>query len=441
MLPRVRPRPILILIVAVAVLVRAVALSDRLSADEGYTWLVASSHGLGAFLDRLAAFENTPPLYYVLAWPLPHGDEASLRIPSLVAGVGCVVALYAAVRPLAGTRAALLAAAALAVAPYAVSYSDYARGFVLADLGLIVALAGAVRRRWWIYTAGAAVALYSEYDSALFLIALALAVAWSGLAPRREALVRGLLPLLLLVPWIPEIERGADAVDVTKVSPTYPGPSLGALRDIVVRLTFGEHGTAHAAGLRWLQFLIVAAVLVVAARSLARPAFRLLAGTALGTLALHALVQIVGPDVFAPRYLTELIPLGAAAVGIWVDGLRVRWALPVAAAVLAGLGIAVIVQRSGRETEPNVAAIGRLIAPAAGSRVVLTNSAVVSYYLRDLHPRLDKPFGLGPGLEAGCVTPCRASFVVVDDTRVAGGARAGPGRAQAFGPIYVRVTP
>jgi hypothetical protein len=253
--------------------------------------------------------------------------------------------------------------------------------------------------------------------------------------------VRGLLPLLLLVPWIPEIERGADASGITKVSPLYPGPSPGSLRDIVVRLTFGEHGTAHASGLRWLQFLVVASVLVVAARSLARPAFRLLAGTALGTLALHALVQVAGPDVFAPRYLTELIPLGAAAVGIWVDGLRVRWALPVAAAALAALAIAVIVQRSGRETEPDVAAIGRLIAPAARGRVVVTNSAVVSFYLRDLRPRLDRPFGLGPGLEAGCVKPCRASFLVVDDTRIAGGARSGPGRAQAFGPIYVRVTP
>src|SRR5436305_9384708 len=143
-------------LVAAAVLLRAVAVGDRLSADEGYTWLVASSHGLGTFLDRLAAFENTPPLYYLFVWPLPDSSEAWLRLPSLVAGVGCVVALYAAIRPLAGTRAALLSAAALAVAPYAVSYSDFARGFVLADLGLVVALAGALRRSWWLYGVGAA---------------------------------------------------------------------------------------------------------------------------------------------------------------------------------------------------------------------------------------------------------------------------------------------
>src|SRR5436309_9249357 len=95
-------------LVAAAVLLRAVALGDRLSADEGYTWLVASSHGLGTFLERLAAFENTPPLYYLLAWPLPHSSEAWLRLPSLIAAVACVAALYYAVVPLGGRRAALL---------------------------------------------------------------------------------------------------------------------------------------------------------------------------------------------------------------------------------------------------------------------------------------------------------------------------------------------
>jgi hypothetical protein len=412
-----------------ALVVRIPAFGHRLSADEGYTWLVASSHGLGTFLDRLAAFENTPPLYYLLAWPLPHASEAWLRLPSLLAGVGCVAALYWAVRPLAGTRAALLSAAALAVAPYAVSYSDFGRGFVLADLGLVVALAGAVRRRWWIYFAGGAIAVYSEYDSALFLIALA--------AAARVPWRRGLLPLLVLVPWIPEIARGADAVGHTKVSPVYPDPSLATLRDLVVRLTFGEHGTAHAAGLRWLQFLVVAAVLVWAFSR----APRLLWMTAVGTLLLHAIVHWIGPDVFAPRYLTELVPLGAAAVGIAVARAPVRTLAPAAAVAIAAVGIAVVVQRASHEYEPNVAGVVELVAPAARGRVVVTNSAVVAYYARRLHARLDRPFGLGPGLEAGCVHPCRASFLVIDDAAVAGGPRLGRGPAHAFGRVYVRASP
>src|SRR5438270_598372 len=89
---------------------RLVALGSRLSADEGYTWLVSSAHSGGVFLDRLAAFENTPPLYYLLVAPLPDHGEAWLRLPAVVAGVGCVAALWWAVRALAGAHAALLAA-------------------------------------------------------------------------------------------------------------------------------------------------------------------------------------------------------------------------------------------------------------------------------------------------------------------------------------------
>src|SRR4051812_34839214 len=134
-----------------ALVVRLAGAGDRLSADEGYTWLVTSAHGFGTFLDRIAAFENTPPLYYLLTWPLPDGDEVWLRVVAILAGVGCVAALWWAVRALADERAALLAAAALAVAPYAVSFSNYGRGFVLADLGLVIALGAAIRRSWWVY--------------------------------------------------------------------------------------------------------------------------------------------------------------------------------------------------------------------------------------------------------------------------------------------------
>src|SRR3954452_5125045 len=93
-LRRARPTPILVGILAAALLLRLIAIGDPLSHDEGYTWLVASAHGPAAFLDRLNAFENTPPLYYLLTWPLPNGGVAWLRLVSVVAGVGCVAATY-----------------------------------------------------------------------------------------------------------------------------------------------------------------------------------------------------------------------------------------------------------------------------------------------------------------------------------------------------------
>src|SRR3954470_16193624 len=267
MLPGMRPRAILGVLILGALGLRLLAIGDPLSHDEGYTWLVASAHGPRTFLDRLNAFENTPPLYYLLTWPLPNGGVGWLRLVAVLAGVGCVAATYWAasekLTPHSGVKfshAPAFAAAALAVAPFAVSYSDYARGFLLADLGLLIALGASFRKRWLLYTAGAAIALYAEYDSALFLLAIAIAMReWKAAAP-----------IALLIPWIPAMVQANDSTGDTKVSPIYADPSAGTLRDTVVRLTFGEHGAAHASSLRWLQFTLVAAVCVWAFRKAPR---------------------------------------------------------------------------------------------------------------------------------------------------------------------------
>ena len=73
---------------------------------------------------------------------------------------------------------------------------------------------------------------------------------------------------------------------------------------------------------------------------------------------------------------------------------------------------------------------------------MLTNSAAMAFYLRELQPRLDRPFGLGRGLDAACAPPrCETAFAIVDDTRVAGGLRPGPGERSVFGPLAVRLEP
>src|SRR4051812_18150218 len=92
--PRMRPRAILGGALVAALVLRLIAVGDTLSHDEGYTWLVASSGSPGTFLDRLGAYENTPPLYYLLTWPLPDVGVAWLRVVSVLAGVGCVAAVW-----------------------------------------------------------------------------------------------------------------------------------------------------------------------------------------------------------------------------------------------------------------------------------------------------------------------------------------------------------
>ena len=436
-------------IVLVAVLVRLAGMGDRLSEDEGFSWIVGSAPSADAFLDRLAAYENTPPLFYLLLTPLPLDDEHWLRLPSLVASVISVPVLYAATRPLIGTRGALLAALGLAVAPYAVNWSNFSRGFMLANLGLLIALWAVVRlgedasrRWWWVYAGGAVLAIYSEYDAPLFLAALIGTFAWLSPGRRREIVAFGALPLLALLPWLGEFARSLDALDETKAAPIYPSPSLGSVRDSVVPLFTGEHGAADAAGPRTLQLAVIAAALTAAVVLLARAgkqrAIQLLGVTALGTLAFHALATLLGPDIFAQRYLTALIPLVAALLAGGVAAAPWRPAVPLAATVLALTGAAVFIQRHGRELEPDMAPVAALIDASPHNEVVLTNSARVAFYLRDLNPQLDRPLGFGVDAEKACGPRCPKALVVVDDSRAPAGVRPGPGEVHVFGPLHVR---
>ena len=436
-------------VVLLAVGVRLAGLGDTLSADEGYTWLVADSTSSAGFLDAIARFENTPPLYYLLAWPLPVGDdEVWLRLPALLAGVASVPVLYAAVRALASERAALLAALGLAVAPFHVSFSDYGRGFTLAALGVTLSLWACARlatggrgRWWWLYACGAVVALYAEYDSALVLAPMAGALAVLGARPWREVVALGAAPFLSLLLWLPEYLDGRDFLDITKVSPVYPGPTPASLRDVAVPLFLGESGSADGAALRTLEFLAIAAVLTAAvwllARARARTTLWLFGGAAAGGLLLHAFVALVGPDIFETRYLVPLIPPSVALLAIAIDALEWRPAVPVAAAAALALGVAIFIQREGRELEPNPAPV-RAALEESRPGVALTNSAVAAWYLQGLPVILDRPFGLGRGEEPPTTS---GPYAVVDDERVGGGVRPGPGRVRRFGDYVVRLTP
>jgi uncharacterized membrane protein len=442
-------RTLLAGIVLLAIFVRLAGMGDRLSEDEGFSWLVASAPDVDTFLDRLAAYENTPPLFYLLLAPLPLDDEHWLRVPSLVASVASVPVLYLAVRPLIGTTGALLSALGLAVAPYAINWSNFSRGFMLANLGLLIALwavvrlaGGGSRRWWWVYAAGAVVAIYSEYDAVLFLAALIAAFVWHAPARAREVVALGALPLLALVPWLGEFARSLDALDETKAAPIYPSPSLASLRDSVVPLMAGEHGAAESAVLRSAQFGLIAAGLAAAVWMLVararHDAVRLLGVTAVGTLLLHGVATLLGPEIFAQRYLTSLIPLaiallaGAVAVAPW------RGAVPVATVLLLALGGAVFAVRHDRELEPDMAPVEALIA-ASGERTVLTNSARVAFYLRDLDVRLDRPLGFGVDTEERCGPRCPVPLAIVDDDRPPAGVREGPGETHVFGPLHVRL--
>lgn len=446
--------------------------------------MVASAPGVGAFFERLAAYENTPPLFYALLAPLPHGDEAWLRVPALLPALACVPAAYCLVRPLLGTRVALLTALAVAVAPFHVSYSNYSRGFMLAALGVLLAAWAVARlaqggraRWWWLYLGGATLALHAEYDALLFLAPIvALPALWRRRGWREVALLCA-LPLATLLPLGGEMLRGLDQLDVTKLTP--PSAPLGpaSLRDSLVSLFAGTHGLAGSGAVRGLQLLVLLGTLGAAALLLwrrparedlgddeRRIAFWLLAVSPALAVVLHALASIPGPEIFDSRYLVAAIPFACALLAAGIDALPWRWAVPAAAACLLALAVAVVVQRHDRELHPDVTPAAELAA-ASGAGTVLTNSPVAAYYLTDGSDgeaasgpgtsdglvlgttaagavvRLDRPFGLGNAEAACAAADCPRPLAIVEDARLPGGVRGGPGAVTPVGPIAVRVVP
>ncbi len=439
----------LLLIAAIVLLGLALRLVDagtRLSHDEGYSWLVATSPNAGTFLTRLAHFENTPPLFYLLLAPLPLDSEFWLRLPSILAGTASIAVLYAIVRPLLGTRAALLAALGLAVAPFAVSYSDYARGFMVAGLGVLVALlaaarlaTGGSRRWWWAYVLGGIWAIYSEYYAGLYLAAIAGVLLWLGKPARRQVVPFSALVAVAFLPWTPQLTRSVHDLGKTKLQLTASAPTPGLLRNALVPLFFGEHGAASSGALRSVQALVLVLLLGWACvrlwRAASREAFWLLAGVMISVLCLYLVVTAVDTDIFRERYMTTVIPLAAAVLAGAIASVRWRAAVPAAAVALAVLGVAIVAVRAGREYEPD-SPMAVAIAAAHGEHTILTNSAVIAFYGRHLNVVLDRPFGLGHGIEASCAPRC----AVIDDQRF-GGVRTGPGPRVSVGPLVVRFPP
>jgi Dolichyl-phosphate-mannose-protein mannosyltransferase len=420
-------------IVLLAVVVRLAGIGSRLSIDDAYSWFAAASPSAHVFLHRLAAYENTPPLSYLLLMLVPNDQPAWLRVPAAVPGVLLCVLLYYALRPRLGDRASLLGALGLAVSPYLITYSNLARGFMLADAALLVVLWAVLSlserettAKWATFIVAGSVAVYTEYASAIFLVALVLAVLWVGRPRRRTTVLAGGLALLTLAPWIPQIVRAQDQVGVTKFTPLFATPSLTGLRDIPITLALGEKGgTINPAG-RWLEFAMMVALAIAAAVVLrrgwdireerGRRAIRLLAATAALTFAGYALAALVGIDVFTQRYLTSLIPLGAGLGAAALASIGGRWPMIAVSSLLVALGLVGIARRIGAEWEPDLTPV-RIAANAVHPRTVLTNTPVVLYYLRSLDPRFDRPANLGPGGSGTCARPC----LVIDDTRIGGG--------------------
>ena len=179
----------------------------------------------------LSATTDHPPLHALLlgGWLRLAGDsDFAVRFLSLFCGVLAVALTYAWGRQI-DKRAGFIAAFLIALAPFAVYYSQETRGYALltalvlvAAIAVVKLLRGDQRRRIWIIYIGAMVAaLYTHYFAAFawaaFNLARVLAIDWrKGIKPSQGFgiwIVAQIIILACFAPWLPNAiaQAGSNA--------------------------------------------------------------------------------------------------------------------------------------------------------------------------------------------------------------------------------------
>jgi mannosyltransferase len=360
--------PLLALTLLAAVLRFATLGEQSFWYDEAFTPVHVLHSGIGATWRAYVHSENTPPLWYALAWIdfRIFGDGAiALRFPSALAGVLTVPVTWALTLELAGRpsearpavagatsarRAALLAAAIVAVDPLFVWYSQEARAYALfvlfAALSMLCfarLLNEPTRGRALAFALTGALALLSHYFAVFLLVPMALWLLWDARARRLvlPALAAIAVVGLALIPLISaQGGHGTQWIGRWALS--------SRLQAIPQYFLTGYSGAPLGHGVELLVALpLVAGAVLGAWRLLTRPPDRLrrAAWIALSVAGFGVLAPIVlvgfGADYLAPRNLVgAMIPLSVLIAVLFaaIDDRRAERAGDVGARAAGGAG-------------------------------------------------------------------------------------------------------
>jgi 4-amino-4-deoxy-L-arabinose transferase-like glycosyltransferase len=359
-------------ITVVGFALRVAGIGESLYGDERYTHAIVTGNGPRGIWHEVYATSITPPLHYYLAWiatQLPGEDTVLLRLPSLILGTAAIPLVFLFGRRAGGVVVGLVAAALLALDPFAIFFSTEARAYetqvfliLVATLSLLRATDGG-RRLWWaVWAVASAAAMWTHYTSVFVLLALPAWALWARPEHRRSVVLWGLAAIVLWLPWVPGYlhQRDNPGVDLFDV---FAAHSLRTGLGYPVRVLLGHPFVALRDVPGWPILLIAAGVAALGLASLVarRPPRRggapgrstlvlvvaLAVITPLGTL----LYGLAGPSLYLARNLSAsqpamvvLVALVACAFARRVPG---RAAVPLAAVAFAGLALV-----AGRSLDP-----------------------------------------------------------------------------------------
>lgn len=348
-----------------------VAASVRLATSRGL-WVdeaISVEQAQMPFGEMLADMRFTdvhPPAHHVLLWAtvrLFGTSELAVRLPSLIAGVALVPALYWVGRLVYDRRTGWVAAAMATVAPFCVWYSQEARMY--SQFMLIAALAvGAQiravrrgrRRDWIVYGVCTAALLWTQYFALLPIAVHQLAFAGVFWARRRDRservrLLRGWLVSTIVfvaavAPMLPLLQDQLAAYTNRGGAGLVPGQagagsssfggavSIYALGANLIWALLGYHADSVMVQLAalWPFLMVIALVLLGRGRSRAS---MLLAGLIVVPIAALFAIGSMKRDLFELRYFSGAVPAMLLLSARFVTAAtRRRAAATVAATVL-----------------------------------------------------------------------------------------------------------
>jgi hypothetical protein len=368
--------------------------------DEAFTPVHVLHPSLWATLRSVVHSENTPPLWYLLAWVdsrILGTGEVALRLPSALAGIATVPVAWAIGRELAGRRAALACAALVALNPLLVWYSQEARAYALFVLMAALAMLCFLRaerdptpRRMAAFALTGALALLSHYFAVFLLIPMALWLLYTPRTRRAALPAAGALAIVgaALVPLI--VAQGGHGTQ-------WIGrwPLIERLEAIPQYYLTGYSGAPLGHGVELLVALPILAALGLGLWRMSEPSGPSLRGVmvALSIAACGVLIPIVlvafGADYLAPRNLVAaMIPVSAviAVMAVWPRTGPAGIAL-VATTALAFAAISIDVDLSPRLQRGDWRGLAQALGGGSSKRAITTvelGSAPLEYYVHGL---------------------------------------------------------
>lgn len=342
---------------------------------------------LADVFDGMDRNEVNPPLYYLLAWASQHlGSSASwLRLPSLIAGAALIPLVYALGRRASGVPAGLIAAALVALSPFALFYSTEARAYSLAMMlsaASALLLLRALERRsaaaWAAYGAVVCAAMYTHYTLVFVIAVQAIWALWAHRERWRALVMVYATAAVAYAPWVPSLlEQRDDPLKLAVVAGNND-VTVGTLLDHLSRLMAGHPYVPLDELPGWISLVLLGTALgVTLIVALSRFGIRPRGPAAGSPMLLVALLAVATPvgvflysafgtNLMSSRNLSASLPLIAVALGALAASLRPRVTAALAVVALGAMTVGATQSLQDDHQRPDYRQVGAYLDAVAG---------------------------------------------------------------------------